>query len=232
LDLFTEIDSEKEKTVDQVVNVKFERPKIERLESYSQLNKLSLLSQFFLAPFFLKGPDGLLQIPISGKKILLETALDEIVPHFEKVNVIKLGGEIKEITMQNVKTNSRRLFEDLLVNDGLHLVVSDLYGKVIIKNVIGLQHAPFNAKEYKVNMSRIHPLAMPEFNEVWNIINDSFIKINGHFGVMPSNWDFNESFSNHAFIQFLATIECSISVIVNTESNSIFCVLIKGPVLT
>jgi ATP-dependent helicase/DNAse subunit B len=75
-------------------------------------------------------------------------------------------------------------------------------------------------------------LCTVRYSYVVSTVHESFIKINGHFGVMPYNWDFNESFANHPFIQFLETVDCSISVIVNLESNKIIRVFIKSSVIT
>ncbi|MEK4229379.1 hypothetical protein [Solibacillus sp. FSL H8-0538] len=73
--------------------------KIERIESATALNKMSVVCQFFASIDAITGNDGLTSFPTPTEDSLT-TIMNEIAPHYEDVKKIFINGELKEINVR------------------------------------------------------------------------------------------------------------------------------------
>lgn len=224
LDLFEEILSEEDiHNFEVEFNDNVEPPKVafEKLviDASSELI-FSPLAQYFLAPFILIESNGILDIPFRSK-FTYDKVLKEVATHFNKVIKITEDNQVT-LSMQDVRESSKAYFLDLYNNNSLNAIVTDLF-----KNSSTGWGEIFPAKEYKVNLEGVEKLVDHDIVTLWSFFKETFIINNGYFVLMPSGWAFDESFKDRIAVRTFAGMCNSMTITVNTESNTISSVFIN-----
>ncbi|WOV83068.1 hypothetical protein PGH26_08970 [Sporosarcina jeotgali] len=222
MNLFEEIQSNDNiETLDLEFNENSKPPKIviEKLIVKKPCEQhLSPLAQYFLAPFVLIESNGVLDIPIMDR-IIHDQVMEEIAPHFNGISKITADGQVM-LSMQNVIESSTTQFINLLNNELLNPIVADVYGTSTAE-----WGGDFTIKEYKVNLDAVQKLVEYDVHSLWTFFKASFISASGYFVVMPSEWEFDESFRERTAVQAFASVCNSMTITVNTETNTISSVL-------
>ncbi|WP_178024041.1 hypothetical protein [uncultured Paenibacillus sp.] len=207
------------------LDVAINRPKIERImfDQITTTELLSPLSLFFMAPFIFFDSNGVHNIVFNDTSSYAKI-IKEIACHFEKVLLIDWGNK-KEITIQNLKLSSKKLFETQWVNKEISSVISDLY-----KNSHPTSRPVFeqvDPREYDVNLELINPINIKEVNEIWNFIAETYISNTNEFTFLPLNWTFDESFKNSISIRAFSGLCTSMYITVDHKTNIIRAVSMR-----
>lgn len=223
LDLFEEVNSEEYIQNSEVeFNENVEPPKIifEEIiiKAPSEL-QLSPLAQYFLAPFILIESNGMLDIPVRTK-FIYNKVVNEIAVHFNKVSKVTDDNQVT-LSMQDVRGSSKTYFLDLYNSNSLNAIVTDLYRKSS-SGWGGI----FPIKEYKVNLRGVKKLVDHDILTLWSFFKETSVLGTGHFVLMPSEWAFDESFKDRIAVRAFAGVCNSMTITVNTESNTILAILL------
>lgn len=182
--------------------------------------KMSSLTQYLLAPFLLVDSNGILDIPIFDKTSESKV-LKEIAPHFNKVEKITIDSQIL-IRVQKVREESKAQFLDLNKSNKINAIVKDIYADGNVD-----WEESFSIKEYKVNLEAISKTTGNDILSMWDFFEQSFVRANGDFVILPNGWDFDESFKNRITVQSFASVCKSMMVTVNQNSNKITSVFVN-----
>ncbi len=151
--------------------------------------------------------------------IIHDQVIKEIAPHFSGISKITAEDRVT-LSMQNVIESSKTQFINLLNNHELNPIIADVYGTCTAK-----WGGYFTIKEYKVNLTAVQKSVEYDVLTLWNFLKASFIHASGYFLVMPSEWEFDESFKERTAVQAFASVCNSMTITVNTETNTISSVL-------
>lgn len=203
---------------------KTERPRVvyeELLDNVTSKNNLSSLAQYFLAPFILIEPNGILDIPATDE-FVHDKIVREIAPHFCEKQKISIGNRVT-IRLKSVRENSKAEFLNLLNRNEINAIVKDLFA---CEN--SNWGGSFTSKEYEVNLEAIEKKARQEIVSMWNFFERAFIQngMEGQLVLIPSGWEFNESFKDRISIRAFAGVCNSMTVTVNCENEMISSVFI------
>lgn len=201
-----------------------EHPKVEyeRLDIEAPFGKqISSIAQFFLAPFILVSSNGMLDIPIVDDKIL-DIAIKEIAPHFNKVVKITTNEKQVVIRLQDVRESSKIHFMNLKENRKVNAIVNDIYSE-------GTSNwgETFTPKEFKVNLDLVRKTANHGILSMWDFFEHTFVQANGGMAIIPSGWSFDESFKDRVAVQTFASVCNEMMITVNSENNFITSILIS-----
>lgn len=192
----------------------------EEIKEVPHAERLSTLSQYFLAPFIFVSTNGILEIPIFHKEIE-ERILQELAPHFNKVTKIKIDNET-QIKLQDIKDHSKLLFKKKVDNGKLNAIVSNIYSQGSIGG-----EGNFTIKMYKVNLHLVQKLNDYDILSIWDFFKHSIVRAYGGFVILPMGWSFDDTFKERIAIQCFANVCNSMTVVVNENNNMISSVILS-----
>lgn len=188
--------------------------KVQAKENSFYNNSLSIIEQFFIAPFVFTTENPVFYIPFSDEEIL-NGILETIGFHFNTLRIIDDGFN-KTLTLHGLKTDTKEVFQQMLRQSEIEDIILEIYKK----NKIPLVH---NTKEFKINTKEIKKLDGHEGKEIWDFINATFIRSEGSFTLLTPGWNFDEDIKTLKIIRSLAEVYTNMQVTVDTDSNQIIC---------
>ncbi|MGN7170779.1 hypothetical protein ACTHSJ_33450 [Paenibacillus cellulositrophicus] len=172
---------------------------------------ISNITQFFLFPSITMNLDSL-YIPVGNP--LIENVISvHLMPHFEEAVREETSDGRIDISMRKLRPDSKIQIHDLLDSGQIHTYITDLYG-----HEYKYQSIPAK-KLYNVDMTQITPLKDAEFDQLWNFFKNTYLNRQGVLGLLPTDWNFDESFKNHSLVRILADRCTLMNVFVSADNK-------------
>ena len=194
---------------------------IERLSENKDTYEISDVFLFFASPNIIFNIDFLTALP-TPTKFSLNVILNEMAPHYNKVQVIKKKDNITTINLKFLKKHSQRLLNKALLEGVLGGIINDIYRT----NELHISMHRLNLKYYKVNGKYIQTVKLEGFDRVMEFLESSFLTSGGPFTLSPSGWTLEEELKNSIAIRAFSSFSKEIILVVDSADNTVVAVYI------
>jgi hypothetical protein len=193
------------------------------LASSNKPKQLSLEHQFFIAPFVLVHSNASTILPIRTLETL-SVIHNHLVPNFDRCIAFYRGDKPVAVHISTLNASAKEQFEQLLQNNQLHPLVTDLYGD----KVKALDQSTFGHPTtiYQIDTKILGTGDTIGVDSLSRIICETFLSNEGHFTVVPVGWTFGDHLLHSSYLKFIATI-CN-DIYLHVRQNDQTVVAISG----
>ena len=185
---------------------------------------LTLENQFFIAPFVMVHSNSRTILPVRNLETL-SLIQNHLVPSFDRCFAFYNGDEPVAVHLSKLKASVKELFEQIIQNNQLHPLVTDLYrDQFAASNQSAFVHPTtiYQIDSKKIDTGDTNVVV----DSLSRIIYETFLSIEGHFTVMPVGWTFGDHVLNSSYLKFVATI-CN-DIYLHVRQNDQTVVAISG----
>jgi hypothetical protein len=215
-------------------DIPYKRMEITANRSFEKINldiglpiDLTLTAKFLLAPLLVNGhiEDGRVVIPADDPWVY-NKMLGDLGAHFRDVTKIT-SSERLDLSFSNINRNCIEIFNAELKNDNfLNKVLKELFEDRDVRKDMKQTSVQQNFSIYKVDLHKIDSLIVDELDEIWRVLEFSYLRRSGLFNIPPNGWLMDSSFNNRPTIRWLSSVCDEMFVSVSEETNmiSLICV--------
>ncbi|UOQ43736.1 hypothetical protein MUN89_17900 [Halobacillus salinarum] len=191
--------------------------KIERLSETKDIYEISDVFLFIASSGIIFNINFLIALP-TPTKFSLNVILNEIAPHFHKVQLIKTNDNITTINLKFLKTHSQELLNKALDEQSPDSIINDIYRT---NKLYKIPKHGLNLKYYKVHCEYIQPVTLQNFDRVMDFIDSSFLKSGEPFSLRTSGWILEEELKNSIAIRAFSSFSKEIILVVNSADDTV-----------
>lgn len=183
---------------------------------------LNLTAKFLLAPLLVNGhiEDGRVVIPADDPWVY-NKMLSDLGAHFKDITKITSNVGL-DLSFKNMNRNSVEIFNAEFKNDNFpNKVLKELFEDKDFRKDINQTYVQQKFTLYKVDLHRIDSLNVVEMDEIWRLLEFSYLRRNGLFNIQPNGWLLDNSFLNRPTIRWLSSVCEEMFISVSNESNLI-----------
>jgi hypothetical protein len=186
---------------------------IRRLISDFQKNvSYTPTTQFFLAPSVFSGENIKVEIPTLSNEIY-EQVINEIAPHFNMVKVSESDG-LKTVILSDITDISKKAFGNLSNFGDIHPIINEIYGSG--EDMLNTYQ---DNLYFSIELKNFNGLRLDSFDDAWDLLKNTYIKANGVFAFIPSNWHLTEKLLIESITLNYLYLKCK-DIILSVNSNS------------
>ncbi|UOQ91471.1 hypothetical protein MUO14_12835 [Halobacillus shinanisalinarum] len=202
-----------------IVNRNKDRHSDLKIETLKEKNNKNEISDIFL---FVASPDTIFNINFltmlrTPTSFSLSVILNEIAPHYEKVQMIKMNDIVTKINLKFLKSHSQKLLKEALFKETKDSIINDIYRT----DKLYIPTHETKLKYFKVKCKYIQPVSHTDFERVMDFIDSSFLSSGESFSLRPSGWVLEDGLRNSIAIRTFSSFSKEIILVVDSIDNTV-----------
>ncbi|WP_203362952.1 hypothetical protein [Bacillus sp. REN10] len=193
---------------------------ITSITSFQEVEFLSEIAQFIVAPYFINNIEILSNVPIMDNSIY-NIVKDQIYPHFQVIQELKFEGELRSIQVKGIKETSPQKFKQIIDSKSVHPLVYEVYLKNPFKKINSPFEFPKERIMYEVIQEElINPKECFHSDSLFFFLENSYLKEKGsHLSFSPIGWELNEELKSSKTLIALSSLADKVLLIVDPDTN-------------
>ncbi|OPH59246.1 hypothetical protein BC351_20220 [Paenibacillus ferrarius] len=167
-------------------------------------DKFSPLSEYYIAPYIFKTTEICIIITLTDYINLNEEKIRRLLGHFLNVRIVTSKSIPIELRLQNLKNESKEMFDLLISQKKINPFIMDLYHFHGVSTSSGnIRHVKLNSKfEAPIYGDLVTPNHIQEFDEIWNHIKGMYS--DKKYVQLYPNWLFSNQLLNSNVMKYFS----------------------------